>query len=242
MKRVVLVRTEGPVNAGLVARAVANFGPAELVFVAPAHPDLLEHDDFRRFSHGVTTRRHRVVDDLATALDGCAAAFGFTARFRQHREVHSYPERVEEIRAIANDAGRRVALVFGAESNGLTAAETAPLQDLLWIPTSTEHTSLNLANAVGVVLASLFAGGRARTVSKKGRPLAAPARRFLVEHLKAGLCERLSGKGARTDLSASIERIFERAALEGRDARAWHKLLHVLGSRRRPSELGLPEP
>ena len=91
MKRVVLVGTAGPRNAGMVLRAVANFGPAELVFVAPARPSLLVHPEFDQMSHGVENVREwvRVVDGLEEALamlreEGLGHVF---ARHERHAEA-----------------------------------------------------------------------------------------------------------------------------------------------------------
>ncbi len=40
-------------------------------------------------------------------------------------------------------------------------------------------------------------------------------------------------------IKVSIERVFSRAELENRDARAWHLMLKALGSDMRPDEVGL---
>ena len=59
MKRVVLVRPSGPRNVGMILRAAANFGPCEVVLVAPERPSLLFHPDFEQMSHGVDRPRER---------------------------------------------------------------------------------------------------------------------------------------------------------------------------------------
>ena len=76
MKRVVLVRTQGPRNVGSVMRAVANFGPVEFVLVAPQKRSMLVHPDFTMMAHGVEKIRERirVVPTLAEAgLSGYSA-------------------------------------------------------------------------------------------------------------------------------------------------------------------------
>src|SRR5690606_3240704 len=169
MKRVVLVGTEGPRNAGLAARACANFGPCELWFAAPDPPELLEHLDFRDMSHGVSSRAFPVVPTLAEALADCTHSIGFTARLRGPRRLLRWPDVVTRTleRAAAED--ERVALVFGNERIGLTRDESASLAELAWIPTSDEHTSLNLAAAVTVVLSDLFHEPAPAPRSRKGR-------------------------------------------------------------------------
>jgi TrmH family RNA methyltransferase len=243
MKRIVLVRTAGPRNAGSVLRAAANFGPCELVLVHPEKPSILVHPDFEQMSHGVeaATERVRVVPTLAEALSDCTYSVGFTARSRDHRELHDWRSVREALTARTADPGQRVALVFGNEETGLSAEETAPLAELVRIPTSDEHGSLNLAMAAGLVLATLFLD-RPELESVRHQnavPLPGADRRFLIERLKEALGPIPWTPSARRDVLASIERVFGRAPLETRDARAWHLLARALGNEKTPGDYGV---
>ncbi len=231
MKRVILVGTRGPLNAGLAARAAANFGPAELWFAAPHAPDLLSDPGFAEMAHGVVLRRGRfpVVASLEEALRECTHSIGFTARVRGHRDVGEWQDMAARVRERALDPGERVALVFGDEQHGLNAVEAGMLAELARIPTSREHGSLNLAMAVGIVLHGLFDAREPARRSRKGRPLAWGEREFLRMHLRDVLGRLTRGAAARRDLEASIDRLVASAALESRDARAWHRLLRQLG-------------
>jgi tRNA C32,U32 (ribose-2'-O)-methylase TrmJ len=60
VKRIVLVRAIGPRNVGSVLRATANFGPAELVLVAPKRKSMLVHPDFTMMAHGVENVRDKI--------------------------------------------------------------------------------------------------------------------------------------------------------------------------------------
>lgn len=242
MKRIVLVRPIGPRNVGMVMRAVANFAPAELVLVAPARPSILIHPDFEQMSHGVENVRERirVFATLPEALDGCTLAIGFTARPRGERWRGDWREMVAQAAEQANAPDQLVALVFGSESNGLTGEELALLQQLAFLPTSPEHTSLNLAMAASVVLYTLFEGRGSHRHEGGMRMLSHEEREFLKRHLVEVLAKEVArGPSAQRDIAASIERVFSRAPLESRDARAWHKVLRALGSERTPVEFGL---
>ncbi|MBL8861551.1 MAG: RNA methyltransferase [Planctomycetes bacterium] len=241
-KRVVLVRPAGPRNAGSVLRVAANFGPVELVLVAPERPSLLVHPDFVQMSHGVEggAARFRVVATLAEALDGCSRGVGFTARAHDHRRRHDWRVLREPLREEANAGDSVTALVFGNEERGLESSDTALLRDLAWIPTSAEHGSLNLAMAVGIVLCDLFAEPGAKRRERGAKPLSSEGRAYLKANLMHALGERVAkSKSARTDIRASIERVFSRAELEDRDARAWHLMCRALGSELTPKDLGL---
>lgn len=241
MKRVVLVRTAGPRNLGMVLRAAANFGPCELWLVAPARASLLVHPEFVQMSHGVAERDAiRCVASLPEALADCTRSIGFTARARGHRTRRDWREAAPEWRERCTDPAERVALVFGSEENGLTVEESDRIGELAYLPTASEHTSINLAMAVGIVLSSLFVG-RGTHVGESGARLAdGEALEYLKRHLKDVLGGEVArGPAARRDIEASIERIFSRAPVETRDARAWHKILRALGSARTPPDYGL---
>jgi len=243
MKRLVLVRTAGPRNAGSVLRAAANFGPCELVLVAPEKPSIRVHPDFEQMAHGVAEveERVRVVATLPEALADCTYSVGFTARARDHRELHDWRAIRADLTARAGDPGERVALVFGNEETGLSAEETAPLSELVRIPTSDEHGSLNLAMAAGLVLATLFLDQPAlmSVRHQNAVPLPGADRQFLIERLKEALGRAPWTRAARRDVLASIERVFGRAPLETRDARAWHLLARALGNEKTPGDYGV---
>jgi tRNA C32,U32 (ribose-2'-O)-methylase TrmJ len=226
----------------MVLRACANFGPAELVIVAPERPSLLVHPDFVQMSHGVGggARRVRVTATLAEALDGCAGSVAFTARAHEHRRREDWRAARERLRSEAGDDGRVLALVFGNEVRGLEARDVRLARDLVWIPTSADHSSINLAMAVGIVLADLYAEPGRRRRERGAKPLSSAGREYLKRNLQHALGDKVAQtKSARTDILASVERLFSRAELEDRDARAWHLMCRALGSELTPKDLGI---
>ena len=242
MKRVVLVRTVGPRNAGMVLRAVANFGPAELWLVAPVRPSVLRHPEFEQMAHGVENVRERVcvVDSLPEALAECTSSIGFTARARGDRTRVDWRDVRDEVLERCEDQGQRVALVFGSETSGLSAGETDLCQRLAYLPTADEHTSINLAMCAGIVLSSLFAAPGAHGREPGARLVKGADLEYLKRHLKHVLGGEVArGASARHDIEASIERVFARAPIESRDARAWHMMMRALGSRMSPLDFGL---
>lgn len=242
MRRVVLCRPEGPRNVGAVLRVARNFGPAEVVLVAPPRASLLIHPDFVQMSHGAEDARAgiQVVDTLREALGPCTDSIGFTARVRGDRVRRNWRELVPSAQVAANLDERRLALVFGSEESGLTREEADLCADLCHVRTRPEHTSLNLAMAVGVVLSDLFVEEGEVPHEPGGRRLNGDGREFL----KARMKEVFAGKVARTAeasklIEAMLERVLSRAPLDNRDAKAWHLVLKVLGSDLRPDSLGL---
>lgn len=242
MKRIVLVRPSGPRNVGMIVRVAANFGPVELRLVAPERPSLLVHPEFEQMSHGVGDARERcvIVPSLKDALADCTGSIGFTARSRGQRRREDWRSVQARATERANDDGELLALVFGNEVTGLEAAETDLIQELVHIATSPEHSSLNLAVSVGVVLSDLFTAPRVKKRERPPKVLSGEGREYLKASLKHAFGERVAlTESAREDILESIERVFSRAPLEDRDARAWHLMARALGSALTPKDIGV---
>lgn len=150
--RVALVRTESPGNIGAVARVMGNMGLERLTLVAPAC-DPLDPRALQMATHGEgILRAAEIVDDLDRALADAHHAVATSANigglFR--KQTVGPPDLVAGTIAHALRGGQRVVLVFGPESTGLTSAEVSRCQELIHIPTSDSHLSLNLAQAVAI--------------------------------------------------------------------------------------------
>lgn len=245
MRRVVLVRPSGPRNVGAALRAAANFGPVEFWLVAPERPSLLVHPDFEQMAHGVEGlgARVEVVEKLPEALADCTLAIGFTGRVRDHQEVRDWRELRDEVAARGADEAERVALVFGNEVHGLVQAESDLVNRLARIPTSDEHGSLNLAAAATLVLYDTFLPTSGSAARSRTTPVDGHARAYLKAHVGETLAGVARSDKIREEIEASVERLFSRAELETRDARAWHAVMRALGNRRTPLDYDLgPQP
>ncbi len=246
MKRVIMVRPAGPRNVGMALRICDNFGPCELVLVRPERPGILVHPEFEQMSHGVKDIDHklRVVDDLSEALTDCTWAVGFTARVRDSVVREEWGRTIGRLKDLAAGTEERLALVFGAEATGLDVTEAALCQELVHIRTAREHTSINLAVSVGVVLQSLFTGEEVFQDEPGGVMLSGGERDYLRENLKYVFTEKVarSQEAARV-IALSIDRVFTSATLTTSDARSWHMMARALGSEKIPSDFGLdPHP
>lgn len=147
--RVVLVGAMFGGNVGASARAIKNTGLGGLHLVAPAYLDELEAI---KFSHGAqdvldAAPRH---DELVEAIGPCTRVAGFTVRQRQRRSHLTLRDFAREWVRDALQAGEPpdTALLFGRERDGLTNAELDRCTELVWIPSSPEHMSYNLSQAV----------------------------------------------------------------------------------------------
>jgi tRNA/rRNA methyltransferase len=153
---VVLFRPKYPENIGSAARACLNMGVSRLILVAPYNFDI---DKARPLA--TAHARHilegaQIVETLAEAVEGFTAVYGTTARTGGWRKGIMTPATLAGVVDERLRSGGRVAIVFGPEDKGLTNDETSVCSGLMTIPTSREGTSLNLAQAVVVVLYECF--------------------------------------------------------------------------------------
>ena len=148
--RVVLVEPTHPGNIGSVARAMKTMGFSELVLVAPKIFPSQEADALASNALDILQSAH-VVETFNAALEGCIFVIGTSARSRTIPWPLSTPQ-VLAPEIIRKAQQGTVALVFGRESKGLSNEELAKCHHHLCIPTHAEYTSLNLAQAVQIVL------------------------------------------------------------------------------------------
>lgn len=165
--RVVLTSPKSPGNIGSVARSSENFEVPD-VWVVDPRCDPHDGEAHMLACGSPLMDTMTVVPTLQEALADTSASIGFTRRVGNTRLVHAslsqllqaFPNTLPDPATTARDrswaSGRRIALVFGREESGLTAAELSLCTHSCSIPTGPVQPSLNLSHAVCVVLAQLF--------------------------------------------------------------------------------------
>jgi len=83
---IVLVKPQGPINIGSVARVMMNFGFTRLRLVEPTPEYLSLAAKKMALTAFPILETALVFDDLKTALSDIQAAFGATRRFGKYRE------------------------------------------------------------------------------------------------------------------------------------------------------------
>lgn len=147
--RIVLSHTSHAGNIGATARAMKTMGLQSLYLVKPkSFPD--KEADIRAVNARDLLIEARVCDDLEEALHDTVFAAALTSRSRElaHETYHAR----DGARLLLDKAQRYpVALVFGAETSGLTSAEVSKCPMTIVIPTNPDYASLNLASAVQIM-------------------------------------------------------------------------------------------
>jgi tRNA/rRNA methyltransferase len=156
---VVLVRTRNPLNLGAVARAMSNFGAAELRAVRPYGKAWREARS--AVGAGEVMARAKEFATLDEAIADCTLVVGTTSV--GNREMKHPLHDLAQVAPLLHERMRagRVAVLFGSEKWGLSNEELSYCHWLLRIPTREEHRSMNLGQAAAVLLYEM--GGRGRT-------------------------------------------------------------------------------
>lgn len=149
---VVLYEPQDPVNIAATIRAMKNMGASRLRLVRAVgyEPVRLEG-----IAHGTMDLIERIehYDDFDAAVADCVRVVGFTARRRAAKlRVIDPKEAAGELLELAADGP--VAIVFGREDSGLPNDILDRVHAAVTIPT-TDHASLNLAQAVLIALYEL---------------------------------------------------------------------------------------
>ena len=163
--RVILVGPKNEGNVGAVARAMKNFGAAELVLVQPCR---LGVEARKRAMHAVDLLRSaRTVPSFAAAARGADLLVG-TSGIDTLSEKHFARIAVgpKEMAARAARMKGTLALAFGPEDFGLSEEDIARCDLLVKIPAVDAYPILNLSHAASIVLYELRAANAPRKATR----------------------------------------------------------------------------
>ncbi len=149
---VILDKPQLPENIGAVARVMANFGLQDLRLVSPR--DGWPQDKAWAMSSGANWPLDgaKVFGSVAEAVADLQTVYATTARNREvHLPVLTARQATAELYALAGQH-EKTGLLFGAERAGLETADIALCHGIVTIPVDPYFQSLNLAQAVNIVL------------------------------------------------------------------------------------------
>jgi TrmH family RNA methyltransferase len=167
----VLVRAAREGNIGAAARAIKTMGFDRLVLVDPQTEISSEAYALAHGSADVLDAM-RVYPTLPQALQGHDLVIGTTTRRGHDRQTPVRLRRFVE-HVLPQYPARRLAVVFGSETAGLSNEDLEHCQFAVEIPTGTLFHSLNLSHAVQTVAYELFESRREQ-LHREGRRLAEP--------------------------------------------------------------------
>ncbi len=237
---IVLVSPKGPDNIGSVARAMKNFGLHDLRIVAPR----CKLSDAQKMAvHAFDLiEAATVTETLLEAIGELEYVVGTTARERKDHSVPQTP-RVLAPKFVDHPSS---AIVFGREEHGLFNEELDLCHAFIRIPTDGEYISLNLAQAVQVVVYELLLARETAALAPALAPRDQLAKRHELEGMYAHLLEFMLEVGY-TDAQRQehplrrFRRIFDRADLSNHDVSFVRGLLSQgLWAARKARGAGIP--
>lgn len=163
--RIVLHEPQNVINIAAAVRAMKNFGFGDLVLVRPVPWTAYRLEGIAHDTLDVIERITEV-GSLDEALADATWVGAFTARRRRVRWDLLDPRRMAAAVLARGEApGGRPVLLFGREDDGLPNEALDRSHAVVTIPT-TDHASLNLAQAIVIALYELHvaAGDRTRPV------------------------------------------------------------------------------
>lgn len=204
-----------------------NMGFSKLVLVDPRDYDSPEAFQMAYGAHDVL-QKARMVKNLAQAVTKAGLVVGTTVRHHKgYQDILPLPHLVPKI--LSHATHQQVAIVFGSERTGLTNDEIGLCHRLMVIPSAPVFPSLNLAQAVMVVLYELWKGAQQK-IEPQGRTLGPfeELERFYGD-LEQLLMEIgfVKGRQGRFIL-ADLRRIFGRSELDSREIRILRGILRQI--------------
>lgn len=153
---VILVEPVGGVNVGLIARLIANFEGKSLRLVNSK----LDNEQIE-VAYKFSSRANKVLDNvdnydsLEEAINDLDIVFATSAITSKH-PLRKYLTPSEAADLVYDRGYKKVGVVFGRESTGLTNDEIALCDLLINIESSKKYRTLNIANSAAIVLYHFF--------------------------------------------------------------------------------------
>jgi tRNA/rRNA methyltransferase len=182
---IILVFPENPDNIGAAARAVKNMGFSELRLVGPPGSWRTRAKKMAVSAEDILKKGEEYAS-LQDAIQDLGLVIGTTRRSGGHRGTFlSFDHAVAKIRG--SSRRQKIGIVFGRESKGLANEDSVLCDHLVTIPTGSSYPSLNLAQAVMVMLFALGLDRRLEKAAPRERALNKKEIEATVAHFEEAL-------------------------------------------------------
>ena len=246
---IILVHPQLGENIGMVARAMANFGLAELRLVNPRDgwPSEKAISAASKADHVIEAAK--VYPSLEAAVADLEFVYATTARDRYgYKEVRSPVVAADDLRTRFR-AGEKTGILFGRERTGLTNEEIALVDELVTFPVNPAFASLNLAQAVLLMSYEWMKSGLA---SVEDTPFDAlpqrPAKKEELQGLFDHVEETLDARGyfrpaeKKPKLVENLRAILTRPSFTGTEIQVMRGIISCLDRFTRESPRGAANP
>jgi len=153
--QIILVEPSGPLNVGSIARLCSNFNVDQLRIVSPKC-DIYSLETKKMALKGIKfIKESNIYESLIDSISDCDLVLATCGRI--HYQKDHNPDSLDNISTwISNfKEVKNLAILFGREDRGLTNRELLMAHKVFTINTHINFPSLNLSNAVSIVLYEL---------------------------------------------------------------------------------------
>jgi len=162
--RFILVRPADALNIGAAARAMTNFGLKDLVVVDPRPRGWrIAHSSSRYGSKLLANAKRQTLEEALADRDLVLGTDSEDDRTTKRKTV--------TLPALGKMRGKRIAVLFGSERDGLNNEELSHCHALLRIPTKSNAPSMNLGQAVALIAYEIQRGNLERTIKEPQLPI-----------------------------------------------------------------------
>lgn len=233
---IVLVNPQLGENIGASARAMANFGLAELRLVDPRDgwPNDVARANAAKADHIID--RVQVFERLEDALADLNFVYATTARQREMLKPVRGPGEASATLRKRHNAGERTGIMFGRERAGLESVEVALADEIVTFPVNPAFASLNISQAVLLMSYEWMVSGDADLPI--GEPESLPARKEdlfgLFEHLEGALDQMnyFRPPHKKATMVENLRNIFQKAELSQQEIHALRGVVATLEGRK----------
>jgi tRNA/rRNA methyltransferase len=221
----ILVRPQLGENIGATARSLKNFNFENLRLVAPRDSWPNKSATYTAVDAKDIVHKAKVYQYNDEAVSDLDYVFATTSRSRSvNKKIIDLNEAVKIIKK-QNILNKKIGILFGPESSGLSNDDIINANYLVNIPTNIKFKSLNLSHAVTIFAFQLFLSSKKIELLVKNLYRSEDAKKkdvqvflnFLISHLdKVGF---LKPEEKRQQMIRSIKNIFHRSSLSTQEIR-----------------------
>jgi tRNA/rRNA methyltransferase len=236
---IILVFPENPDNIGAAARAIKNMGFSNLRLVGPPRAWRSKAKKMAVSAEDILKKGETYVS-LQNAIRDLGLVIGATRRSGGERgSFLPFEQALAKVRG--NSRRQKIGIVFGRESKGLANEESALCDHLVTLPTGSSYPSLNLAQAVMVMLFALCRERRLEKAEPHERALNKKEIEVTIAHFEEAL-KALGYKKGGADLLPRILRTLRGLIKRGGLLEPEAQMIKGLSRKIREKVLNCPHP
>ncbi len=177
----VLIEPQLGENIGSCARVLKNFGFSKLNIVKPQKG--WPNKKARATSVGANDilQKAKVFGNTLDSIKKYDLVFSTTARKRDINKKHISINSFKKI--IKNNPKKKICIMFGQESSGLSNEDLSYSNAIIQIPTSKNFSSMNLSHAMAVICYEIFKISNSGFFNKENKILSKPSKNSIAKFL-----------------------------------------------------------